>query len=369
MMEWFSCESMLTDRQIEIVNNWDDKDEGKKKEVRKKLKKSISNLPMLRELPPSEAREIMQSAILDYANMDEKSELTENDKSTFADQLDERSIIHNRYDEVFVRNSVAVLFNSVYENDFEKGVNDGIEGAVDWWENKDRIEETAFYRQDNNSINKGKFLNRIGYDYPRVDGQVTYEQYSNRTISLSQPPEIPGEKTDRKDSSEGKIPNRQTLKCIFYLQSCEHLIQPDLLDIFVEIDIFEIEIEEVEDHIQNGEYDDWFDDTDQGSPNIRDNRLTNSIIEAKAAINDSRDFAKKVAHHLNNPKNSSFNPAIYNNPNDNPPYFKWIFREYIELHRDYLENEGVFPQRSKILEYPELRIGAPDPSKLTFEID
>ena len=112
MMEWFSCESMLTDRKIEIVNNWDDKDEGKKKEARKKLRKTISNLPIIRELPPSEAREIMQSAILDYADMDEKSELTENDKSTFAEHFDERLIIHNRYNKVFIRNSDAVLFNS-----------------------------------------------------------------------------------------------------------------------------------------------------------------------------------------------------------------------------------------------------------------
>jgi len=324
---------------------------------------------MLRELPPNEARQIVQSAIMDYAEMDKESELTKNDKSTFAEQLDEHLIVHNRYDEVFIRNSVAILFNSVSENDFEKGVNDGIEEAVDWWENKDRIEETAFWRKYNDRIDKDIFLTNIGYDYPRVDEQVTDEQYTNRTISLSHPPETPGEKIDRKNSTEGKIPNRQTLKCIFYLQSCEHLIQPDLLDVFVEIDIFETEIEEIEDHIQNGKYDDWFDDTNQGSPNIRDNRLTNSIIEAKAAINDSRDFAKRVAYHLNSPKNSSFNPAIYSNPNDNSPYFKWVFREYIELHRDYLENEGVFPQRSKILEYPELRIGAPEPSKLTFEID
>jgi len=360
---------MLTENQVDIVDNWDEKHEGQKKRVREKLKDSISALPMLRELPPSEARQIVQSAILDYAKMDDESELTENDKSTFGKHLDERLIIHNRYDEVFIRNSVAVLFNSVSENDFEKGVSDGIKEAVAWWENKDRIEQTAFYRQDNDRIDKDIFLSSIGYDYPRADDQVTEEQYTNRTTSLSSPPETPGEKADHKDSNGEKIPNRQTLKCIFYLQSCEHLIRRDLLDTFVKIGIFDIDIKEVQEHTQNGEYDDGFDDTNQRSPNIRDDQLTNSIIEAKEAINDSRDIAERVAHHLNNPKNESFKPAIYSNPNDNSPFFKWVFREYIELHRDYLENEGVLPQPSKIIEYPELRIGAPDPSKLTFEID
>jgi len=345
---------MLTETQLEILNNWDEEHEGRKKHVRKTLKDSVSIFPLLRKLPPDEVREIVQSAILDYAEMDEKSELSKNDQTIFNKQIEERLIIHNRYNDKFVKESVAVLFNSVPEKEFKKGVKKGIEDTVNWWESIDRADEKYLF--DN-----------IGSDYPKGSLQIPNEVYTNRTVSLSESPEPAGEKIDLKHTNrptESKIPNRESLACIFYLQSREDLIEPKLLDVFVNIDIFDTDIDEVEQHIKEGKYDAWIDDSIKKSPNARDNRITQSIIEAKKTINNSRYFAEKVAYYLDNPKNKAFNPALCEFPKNNPPYLKWFMREVIELHRDYLQNKGILPNESKILEYPEIKKGAPEPSKL-----
>jgi len=345
---------MLTENQVEIVNNWDEEHEGRKKGVRKKLIDSLSDLPFLRKLPPYEAREVVQSAILNYAELDNRSELGEKEKNEPPNHIYDELIIHNCYDTIFIKKSITVLFNSVFEKSFEQGVNHGIEDTVRWWKDADTGE-------------KSKFVDVIDKDYPVRHTRFSDGFCRSKTKSLSEPPEFAGEKIHIEHTGKAEIPNRLTLARIFYLRSRKDLIRPNLLDAFVKNDIFDIDVEELEEYIIDGENEAWNDDSINSTQNIFDNEITNAIIDAKNVINESRKLAEDVARYFSNPTNSVFNIGPHNSPNDNTPIVRWHLREQLELHRDYLKTEGLLPEESKIIDYPKVHIGVPDPSELDLK--
>jgi len=133
---------MLSKRQKQIVESWSDENEGDKEPIRQKLRKSLADIPYLRKLPPMEAREIVRSAISNYAEMDNKSRLSDRDEEyanmNVSEQIvSEEMIVNERYARPFIINSISVLFNSVSESEFELGINEGIEDTAEWWQEYD----------------------------------------------------------------------------------------------------------------------------------------------------------------------------------------------------------------------------------------
>ncbi|MFD1643665.1 hypothetical protein [Halohasta litorea] len=328
---------MLTDRQKKIIENWDDQDEGKKKPIREKFRKSIADLPFLREIPPEEAREIVQSAIMNYADIDERSKLTDHDEKAARDGLNDL-VVHERYDFPFIKNVTSILFNSVSENNFQRGINKGVENTVTWWRNND----------------VGEFFSLMEYGKKhRIENEATKNklQYPNRTISLATPP---------------KNKTEQLIRILAH-ESKEGLARPSLLSFYLENNVFELDIQKIKQDLGRGvnDIEEVPLDTIQDDLSIPYTKVS-KLLEVKKAINRNQKKAKKIAYHINHPKNNSFNTALSFSFRENPAEFRWIQRELIELHREYLIEEGIMPDEEKLPEYPDVFIGVPRPSQLNL---
>ena len=344
---------MLTKRQKETVDDWENKNEHQKQEVRDKLRKSVADLPLLRELPPEEARKIAQSAVVDYAEIDGRSKLSDKDEEQIEKHSIEDIVLHERYDIQFIKNSIGVLYNSLPEEKFEEGVNEGIEDAVKWWINAD----------------VGDLYNShdiIGEDFPMNIGRNTDGRFTNRTISPTEPPRsldnIDDNIGNNKINREDKI-SKERLARIFHYRDRNDLIKSDILDVLAEKEVFEKDIEEIKPYSDDEKQAEEINKHPPEEPSKIYSDLHNKLIDAKKVINESRETAEYVARSMKYPRNAVFS-TLFNNPKNAPPLIRWLCRESIELHRDYLEEEGLLPSDSKMVEYPDVNMGIPKPSEL-----
>jgi len=321
---------MLTERQQEIVNNWGSEHEGNKKEVRRKFKEALEILPLLCELPPHEARKIVDDAIDGAGEIDDWSR----EKETPPGMPNSRRVFYAEY---LVECVIAILFNGVVEHLFQSGLEDGLKRGERWW---------------------------MGQDLP---GHDPISQFVRSLPSLSS--ENGSEPVISNKVWEPPVtPENKEEKLVWILDLDDNFDEISELHIYfiLQCDIFENSLREIredknkpENKIFSEEYKELFPD---------DIASYDTLIQARKAIESSRKTAEEVAAVINNSRNTlpfSFSNTALSRREER--FVDRVKRFYIELHRGYLDEKNLLPDDDQLPEASDLIIGAPSRSKLDLE--
>jgi hypothetical protein len=321
---------MLTERQQQIVNNWDSEHEGNKKEVRRKFKEALEILPLLCELPPHEARKIVNDAINSVGENDDWSQ----EKETPPGRPNSQRLFYAEY---FVECVIAILFNGVIEHLFQNGLKKGLKHSERWW---------------------------IGRELPGHDPVSQFARSIPSTISeLDSEPKISKKTREPPVTPEDE---REKLVWILHLNNVLENFGKDDIDFLLRCDIFEITSDEIQKDKNDTREEPFFEE--QSHFFVDDIANYDTLIQAREAIESSQKTAEKVAAVINNSRNKlpfSFTNTALSRREER--FVERVKRFYIELHREYLDENDLLPEDDRLPEDSHLVIGAPNSSKLDLE--
>ncbi len=321
---------MLTERQQQIVDNWESEHEGNKKEVRRKFKEALEILPLLCELPPHVAREIVSDAINSVGENDGWSQ----EKETPPGQPNSEQVFYAEY---FVKCVITILFNGVTEHIFQNGLKKGLKRAEWWWIGKE------------------------------LRG---HEPITELIYSISNPvSELDSEPKISKKSREPPVtPESEREKLVWILQLYDLLeeFNNSHIDFLLKCDIFDFSSEEIQKDKNKTRKDPFFEE--QSHFFIDDIANYDTLLKAREAIESSQKTAEKVAAEINNSRNQlpfSFTNTALSQSEER--FLKRVKRFYIELHREHLDENNLLPDDDRLPEASNLIIGAPNRSKLDLQ--
>ncbi|WP_143420989.1 hypothetical protein [Halorubrum halodurans] len=218
---------------------------------------------------------------------------------------------------LFLEQVMAVIFSGFSEKAFNYAVNSGVESSLQW-------------RAQNEDFLAKRLLAKIecteGGDLLNSDMGLLNQQ-------LATPPEDEEER----------------LRRIFMINGNEILLIEKYFQQILNTDLDKIELDE-----------------DYTTIKEADNSVTRPPIlvqEAKHAIKNSRERAEALSLDLANPRVDLVRP--YFGTDTRPP--DWYIREYIELFRDYLNEEGILPDEEEIPSYAETAPTTQDPTRLNLK--
>lgn len=315
-----SSVGFLTERQKDIVQNWEEYDENQRREVKNKLRDAITDLHFLRELPPTEAQEVVRDAIGKYRESDH----FDNDIEYLGVPAREERARRRVAAKELLSATISALYNGTDEYAFAGGINNGIRQTVEWWTDADEnyADEigqnlVSFIDDSNGSLSTGDLIRSYNEVTPNLEGEELLEEIFRQESFF--PPDYPdvielGYEMGWHDSTIDELKDQRT----------------DLIDSIEER--IEMEI-----------------------PYGRLERVLNYLD----VVIEGRKKARKIAHALNNPKVSAF---------DIGQFTQYEQRKYLELHRNPLNKDGILPDEEDIPEYPELNTQkVPDPTRLEFD--
>jgi len=340
---------MLTSRQKDTIDNWEAESKSKKDVVRNKCANAIADLGCLRNLPPGESREIIQEAI---KRCDD--ELTSDGHVPIKAAYENEFEYYEKSQSLLIR-LICILYNGVEEDVFGYSFNQGVKEAVKWWVGHSQFSARSVY--DNLECKKEKNEN--------------YLLSPNAKIRRERPASPPNDEKER-------------LERLFLLHGKYSLVNSGFLDRLTDRGIESIDIEQMDKNIKyieenidriddmrakldkigyesikyfNESQGDWVEEDDQQAKNRIELGLLYSFKEAKQTERESRRIAEYIANSVRHPRNTVWNTRGL------PPWYK---REFIELHRDFLERNDNFPTEEKIPEYKYNHPRAPYPPALNL---
>jgi len=292
----------LTDDQKEILENWDSSDEERKKE---RIKSHLAKtLVDLTRLRHIDPH-VSREVVREAVDEFPVEELRR--ENTGGDSKSELSV-----------QIISILFNGLQEEAFKTGVDFGVHSTVRWWEEET---DAKYFLQKMRVAREGKYI----LDESDLESQISYpmeppknevERYE-RILRIRQRGELIEEFTDIQGGKlhfdKDKIIPYKDFK--FYTPLDERS------------------------------------DEDAGKVNLE--------YEICYACKKSQEVAEKIAQSLSNPR-----VDILRHMGVELTDFEK--REYLELHRDYLEEEGIMPEEDQIPSYEDNGIDIPDPTRLNF---
>jgi len=321
---------MLTERQQQIVDNWDSEHEGNKKEVRRKFKEALEILPLLCELPPHEARKIVNDAINSVGENDDWSQ----EKETPPGRPNSQRLFYAEY---FVECVIAILFNGVIEHLFQNGLKKGLKHGERWWIGRELPGHDP--------------VSKLAHSIPSPVSELDSEpKISNKT---REPPVTPEDE-------------REKLVWILHLNNILEEFSKPQIEFLLKCDIFEITSEEIQKDKNDTRKEPFFEE--QSHFYVDDIANYDTLIQAREAIESSQRTAEKVAAVINNSRNQlpfSFTNTALSRREER--FVDRVKRFYIELHREYLDENDLLPEDDRLPEASHLIIGAPNSSKLDLQ--
>jgi hypothetical protein len=319
-------EIVLTKNQIENIKNWENIDEGKRNNVRPKLVKIISVLPLIRELPPMEAREIVQKGVGKRVRR----------SYGYTDEDDISDTIIDNFLEELVTDVVSILFNGASEEGiFQAGVNNGIEQTVDWWVNH---EFRGIKVSDNLERSQWGFPDTEDLEPPGIDIDRSMSERNTVLVDTGGnyrsgfPTNPPANEVER-------------LQRIFSILGKHRLREQSFVEGLIEVGIENIEVDEIKK--RNRDISDEYEII---------NVIADDYKKAKQTIEKGKKNAKKICRGINITNNENFGPDA-----EIP---EWYQREYIELYREHLEEEGLIPDEEDMPSYSGAYPKIPHPARL-----
>jgi hypothetical protein len=314
---------MFTDRQKEIISEWENQTESEKHEIREKAAETLSELCQLSALPPEEVREIVIQALDEYADdiVQFRGRMVTSHRNTRKPSKSKALVMH----------LTAMLFTSVREDVFQEGVNDAIAETVRWWQDSGHPAGYLLYQ---GLTSEQEYLNISEVDFPRYISQNRLNSCPTR--------------------------ERTRLARIFELWGATYFSENKLfIEYFIDTALDDIdENERVADpvtchhHLTTNHR--W---VKQDDLPIDISQIDQYIGPAKEIIRNSRREATKAAHSLNNPKVPRFQDNHLTGD---------LKREFVILHREYLKKQGILPDEKDIPEYSEPHPRPPYPPAISF---
>jgi ribosome-binding protein aMBF1 (putative translation factor) len=321
---------MLTERQQQIVNNWDSEHEGNKKQVRKKFEEALEILPLLCELPPHEAREIVNDSINSVGKDDDWSQ----EKETPPGRPNSERLFYAEY---FVECVIAILFNGVIEHLFQNGLEKGLKRGERWWMGQELPGHEPI----------AKFIYSISSPVSEFDSEP---EISNK---IREPPVTPENE-------------REKLVWIFRLNNVSDEFDDAQIEFLLKCNIFDFNSEEIQKDKNKSRKEAIF---ERQAPGFTDDIANyETMLKAREAIESSQKTAEKVATVVNNSRNQlpfSFTNTALSRGEER--FVKRVKRFYIELHREHLDENNLLPDDDRLPEASNLIIGAPNSSRLDLE--
>jgi hypothetical protein len=293
---------MLTDDQKEILENWDSSGEERKKE---RIKSHL-------------AETLVDLTRLRHIDPHVSREVVREAVDKFPVEEFRRENTSGDSKSEFSVQIMSILFNGLQAREFKTGVDFGVHSTVQWWED----ETTASVFLKNIRIaREGKYI----LDQSDIDGQIDYPM---------EPPENEIERYER------ILAVRQ---------------RHELIDDFTDIQGGRLHFDP-KNIFPCKEFNSYTPLDERDDENSERVDLENEICYA---YKESQEVAERIAIDLNNPKVDllemfGLEPT------------KFEMREYLELHRRYLEGKGMMPEEDKIPKYEEWGIDIPDPTRLNF---
>jgi hypothetical protein len=321
---------MLTERQQQIVNNWDSEHEGNKKEVRRKFKEALEILPLLCELPPHEAREIVNDAINSVGENNDWSQ----EKETPPGKPNSQRLFYAEY---FVECVIAILFNGVIEHLFQNGLEKGLKRGERWWMGSELRGHEPIT----------KLVRSIASPISELDSEP---KISNK---IREPPVTPEDE-------------REKLVWILHLNDVLEEFNRSHIDFLLRCDIFEVNSDKIRKDKNETRNEPFFEKQSQFF--VDDVANYEILLKAREAIESSQKTAERVAAVINNSRNRlpfSFTNTALSRSEER--FVKRVKRFYIELHREHLDENNLLPDDDRLPEASNLIIGAPSSSKLDLE--
>ena len=299
---------MLKDSQKKILDDWDDATPKEKDRIKNHLAENLAEIPLLRKIGPNDAYDVVQDAVRKYQQRHSTDDYHYYDPRKTSEQAAAR----NNY----AMWTIALLYNGLANEAINHGINHGIRHTL-WW------------RKDHGVTSASEMLCSIS----AKSREKVQKNHKFWPFNPSTPPKG----------------DEMRLKRIFQLDGSDRLLEPKN---------FEVLLDFGEDAIDQT---DSFDDIllRDGDGNYLDNPQE-LLREAADAIEQNKDYAERMAHILNNPRNKKL--AILPNKDNILP--DWYIREYIELNRDHLKSKGILPADDALPDYN----GVPyrDPTGLDF---
>ena len=292
----------MTDDQKEILENWDSSDEERKKE---RIKSHLAKtLVDLTRLRHIDPH-VSREVVREAVDEFPVEELRR--ENTGGDSKSEFSV-----------QIMSILFSGLQAKAFKKGVDFGVHSTVRWW--KDKTTADVFL----NSIRiarKGKYI----LDQSDIDGQIDY------------PMEPPKNEIERYERILGVRQRHELIDEFTDIQGGRLYFDPT--NIFPRKEF------------------EYYTPLDERAD--EDSEPVDLEKEICYAYKESQEVAERIATDLNNPK-----VDVLEMFGLDPTKFE--MREYLELHRHYLEENGIMPEEDKIPPYEEWGIDIPDPTRLNF---
>jgi hypothetical protein len=311
-----SLANLLTERQKRIARNWDDHDKSEKEEIKEKFTGAVADLHLLYQLPPIEAQKVVGQAIETYYRSPDFD--TELSLRAYEKRHDVGEVVAAQE---LIAELISVLYNGTNNRIFERGVNEGVTQTLEWLadagvSDAKRIRENTHLLSD--SSRKTAFTEHLNEGHIESSSLTIQEELLRRIYQRE------NFSVEQQESAVEFASDRGWYE--------------------LKIDQLREEREEIIESLQDAEEND-----------LPHNSIQTALKQLDALIK-SREKAREIAHSINNPKVSVFSREQFTQHEQ---------REFIELHRDALDEEGILPDEENLPKYPNLETSnTPDPTQL-----